>query len=65
MQSDPVVVDIRNLREQRATRFAFDIQAIVKDAQQRDAAGDRKIVRRPARRPLLSTQLDAEAITNR
>ncbi len=65
MQSDPIVVEIRSLRERRAARFGFDIQSIVKDAQQRDAAGDRDIIRRPPRRPLLPIGPDVEAITNR
>ena len=51
MQSDPVVAEIRELREQIAARFGYDLRAIVKDAQQQDAAGDRKVVRLPPRRP--------------
>ena len=53
MQSDPIVAEIRNLRERRAARFGFDIRSIVKDAQERDSASARKIIRRPPRRPLL------------
>ena len=49
MPSDPIVAEIRELRERRAARFGFDIRAIVKDAQQRDACGDRRIVRLPPR----------------
>jgi len=49
MQSDPVVDEIRKLRELRAAKFDFDIRAIVKDARQRDACGERRIVRLPPR----------------
>ena len=65
MQSDPIVAEIRKLRERRAARFGFDLRLIVKDAQERDAAGDRKIVRRPPRRPFLSVRSEAEALTKR
>lgn len=51
MPSDPVVTEIRAARERRAARFGFDLHAIAEDVRQRDAAGDRKVVRRPARRP--------------
>ena len=51
MQSDPIVADVRAIRERRAARFGYDVRAIGKDAQQRDAAGDRQVVRLPPRRP--------------
>ena len=49
MSTDPIVAEIRKLREKRAAQFNFDLRAIVKDAQQRDAASDRQIVRLPPR----------------
>lgn len=55
MQSDPIVAEIRKIRELRAARFGFDIRAIVKDVQQRDAAGDRQVVRLPPRPAVMST----------
>ena len=51
MQSDPIVAEIREIRERRAARFGYDVRAIGKDVQQRDAAGDREVVRLPPRRP--------------
>jgi len=51
MDPDPIVAEIRAIRERLAARFNYDIDAMVKDAQQRDAAGDRKVVRLPPRRP--------------
>jgi len=51
MSSDPIVAEIRAIREQIAARFNYDIDAIVKDAQERDAVGDREVVSRPPRRP--------------
>ncbi|HTU88624.1 MAG TPA: hypothetical protein VMF69_00870 [Gemmataceae bacterium] len=51
MHTDPIVEEIRKIREQLAARFGYDIRAIVKDAQARDAAGDREIVSLPPRPP--------------
>jgi len=52
MESDPIVAEIREIRQQIAARFGYDLRAIVKDAQQQDAAGDRQVVRLPPRRPV-------------
>ncbi len=65
MNSDPIVAEIRNLREQRAARFGFDIRLIVKDARKRDAFGDRQVVRRAPRRPVVAAQGGKKAITRR
>ncbi len=51
MSSDPIVDEIRAIREQIAARFNYNIDAMVKDAQESDARGDRKLVSRPPRRP--------------
>lgn len=59
MQSDPIVTEIRRLRELRASRFNFDVRRIVKDAQERDAAGDRKVIRLPPRRPMPQVPMKA------
>ena len=63
MSSDPIVAEIRSLRERRAARFGFDVAAIANDARARDAAGDRQIVRRPPRRPVSSASSDSQATT--
>ncbi len=65
MQSDPIVAQIRDLREQRAARFGYDIRSIVKDAQERDAADDRQIIRRPPRRPRSPSRSGLEAAAQR
>ena len=51
MQPDPIVAEIREIRDRQAARFGYDIRAIVKDARERDAAGDREVVSLPPRRP--------------
>jgi len=65
MPSDPIVAEIRRLRELRAARFDFDIRRIVKDVQDRDAAGDRKVVRLPPRPPISPVATGTEAPTKR
>jgi hypothetical protein len=65
MNSDPIVAEIRKVRELRAARFGFDIRKIVKDVQARDASGDREVVRRQPRRAIVPVQSDGEAITRR
>jgi hypothetical protein len=63
MQSDPIIVEIRQLREQLAARFGFDIRSIVRDAQERDAADDSVIVRRLPRRPFVVPRTEPQTIT--
>ena len=52
METDPVVAEVRAVREQLAARLGFRLDDIVKEAQRQDAAGDRKVVRLPPRRPI-------------
>ena len=52
MEPDPVVAEVRAIREQLAARLGFRIHDIVKEAQRQDAAGDRKVVRLKPRRPI-------------
>jgi hypothetical protein len=52
MEPDPVVADVRAIREQLAARVGFRLHDIVKEAQRQDAAGDRKVVRLQPRRPI-------------
>ena len=52
METDPVVAEVRAVREQLAARLGFRLHDIVKEAQRQDAAGERKVVRLPPRRPI-------------
>lgn len=47
MTLDPVVAEIRRIRDEHAARFNYDIRAIVADLQKSEALRD------PARSPLL------------
>jgi hypothetical protein len=44
MNRDPIVEEVRAIREQLAARFDFDIGAIVADAQKRQVMSKRRIV---------------------
>lgn len=52
MEPDPVVAEVRAVRERLAARFGFCLHDIVKEAQRQDAADDRKVVRLPPRRSI-------------
>ncbi len=60
MSLDPIVEEIRAIRDQLAAKFNYDIAALVKDAQERDAAGDRVVVRREPRPPVQFTRTPAK-----
>ncbi len=60
MSPDPIVTEIRHIREQIAAEFHYDLHAMVKDAQQRDAAGDRLVVRREPRPAIQFTRIAAK-----
>ena len=47
---DPIVAEIRAVREEHAARFGYDVQAIFDDIRAREKASGRTYVRYPARR---------------
>lgn len=55
MTSDPIVDEIKRYREQQAAKFNYDLRALVADAQRRQSADGRKVVRRERRRPQVKT----------
>lgn len=51
MEDDPVVTEIRRIREEIAAHFNYDLDAIIEDARRRYLNGSRKVIRLPPRRP--------------
>ena len=51
MNCDPVVAEIRRIREELAAQFNYDLDAIIEDARRRYLNGDRRVIRLPPRRP--------------
>jgi len=64
MSSDPVVAEIRRIREELAARFNYDTGAILEDARQRHTASGQQVVRRPPRRPVVLAK-DITTVTPR
>ncbi len=50
MWRDEIVEEIRQVRQEQAARFGYNIAAIVADARKRQQEGNRCVVSRPARR---------------
>ena len=55
MWKDPVVEETRKLREQYASKFKHDVDAIFDDIQRRQTLSDKKPLSLPARKPSKST----------
>lgn len=51
MWRNPIVEEIHRIREEYARQFDYDVHAICKDIQIKQADGGRKLVSFPARRP--------------
>ena len=51
MMNDPIVDEVRKIREEYARQFNFDLDAICNDLQEKEAASGRKIVSFPPNRP--------------
>ncbi len=51
MIDDPIVSEVRRARDEYARRFNYDLDAICKDLQQRQAQSGRKVVSFPPKRP--------------
>ena len=43
MKEDPIVAEVRKVREERASRLGFDIHRIIAEAQRRQSLSGRKI----------------------
>ncbi len=50
MISDPIVAEVRKVREAHAARFNYNLDAIFKDIKAKELASGRKFVRYPSRR---------------
>ena len=49
-QTDPIIAEIRAIRQAYAARFDYDVEAIFKDIRARQEAFGHQYVRLPARR---------------
>ncbi len=61
MRNDPIVEQIRKLRDEYAGRFDYDLDAICRDLMQRQERSNRRLVRRQPKRPVLQRRSDHNA----
>lgn len=47
---DPIVEEIRNVREAHAKQFGYDLKAIVRDLKKHERQGNREVVSFPPKR---------------
>ena len=57
MIADPIVEEVRAIREQLAAKFDFDIRKIVADAQQRQASSQARVVSFEKPNPFMALQV--------
>jgi hypothetical protein len=53
MWNDPIVEEVRKVRNEHAKRFNYDLQAIVADLRKKQKASQRKFVILPSRKPAM------------
>ena len=58
-QPDPIIAEVRVIRDQHAARFDYDVKAIFGDIQARQEASGRQYVRYPARRTAPESEVQA------
>lgn len=51
-QTDPIIAEVRAIRQAYAARFDYDVEAIFKDIRARQEASGQDYVQLPARRPV-------------
>ena len=63
MIRDPIVDEVRAIREQLAARFDFDIRKIVRDAQKRQASTQARVVSFERKNRALQPTADATSVS--
>ena len=51
MHKDPIVEEVRKVRQAHAARFNYDIEAIVRDLRKKERRQGHKVVSLPSKRP--------------
>ena len=51
MQPDPIVEEVRKIRDEYAKRFNYDLDAICQDLQEKQRLGKRRVISLPPERP--------------
>ena len=64
MIDDPIVAEVRKARDEYASRFNYDQDAICNDLQQRQLQSGRKLVAFPPRRPKPGIQAQTKMLAH-
>lgn len=56
MWKDPIVEEVRKIREKHAAKFNYDLTAICRDLKEQERKSGRKVVSLPAKRPTRSAK---------
>ncbi len=54
MHDDPIVAEVRAIRDRQAAKFNYDVRAILEDARKRQHEMGLKVVSRPSKQPATS-----------
>jgi hypothetical protein len=65
MKLDPVLAELRAVREAYAEKFAGNIQGMLADLRNRQREGGRKVVSLPAKRLVSASELEQKAESRR
>jgi hypothetical protein len=57
MWKDPIVEEVRRVRDAHAARFDYDLAAICEDFRERERRSGRKVVSLPPKRPVRAARL--------
>ena len=52
MRYDPIVAEVRRIREEHAAHFGYDLDAIVQDLREQERQSGRRFIRTEPRRPV-------------
>ena len=50
MKEDPIVAEVRRIRQEHAARFGYDLDLIVEDLKAQEQVSGRQYIRLPSRR---------------
>lgn len=56
MWIDPIVEEVRKVREEHAAKFNYDLERILKDLKEQEQASGLKVVSLPPKRPVTVSQ---------
>lgn len=60
MWEDPIVLEIRKIRDEQSARFNYDLEAIYRDVKNREQSSGREVVSFPPRKPQQEEERDTK-----